>query len=294
MTRPLSFHELWDEWAAATHLDARDGGLTTGWPRLDHPTEGLGKPMRPGEVVQVAARTNTGKSWALLAIAQHQLQTREDLELLSVSLEMLHPEVTERLVANRLGRPPIRIREELLAGTLQREKVLELCPELSRFHNYDKPTSLEGIKNLVEGMRYLGHNLGVVLVDYMGLVRVDMGGSQYERVSHVARELKGLAQELQVLVLCASQIKRFSERGGPFSEPTLTDLRDSGAIEEAADRVLMFWRSKPETKPGEVASKNIMGKIEKNRHGPVGARTELYFDRGLRLREVPIMEGEFA
>jgi replicative DNA helicase len=122
------------------------------------------------------------------------------------------------------------------------------------------------------------HGLDLVVVDYLQLMSPDRGNKDSNRVYDVAeisRGLKALARELDIPVIALSQLSRSSEYR-ENNEPRLSDLRDSGAIEQDADVVIMLWRSTDVSL--DVAIETVHCKIAKHRNGPTG-RTELMFNR---------------
>ena len=120
------------------------------------------------------------------------------------------------------------------------------------------------------------HDVGLVIIDYLQLIRGNGStDNRVQEVSEISRNLKGMAKELNVPVLALSQLSRGIEMRGPAAKPKLSDLRESGSIEQDADVVMFIYR---EDKVKEDSDKKNIASImiEKHRNGPTGA-ADLYF-----------------
>src|SRR5262249_10290915 len=153
-------------------------------------------------------------------------------------------------------------------------KILEACQRLSQAPLYVDDSSDTGVLEVRAKARRLHHQveggLGLVIVDYLQLMRHEGHlDSRVEQVGQISRGLKGLARELGVPVIALWQLSRAVEQRGGEKKPILSDLRDSGAIEQDADVVMFIYREeyydKDSERPGEA---DII--IAKHRNGPVG------------------------
>jgi len=240
-------------------------GIATGFREIDGYTQGF----NPGDLVIVAARPSVGKTSLGLAIAYNI--AKRGTSALVFSLEM----DSKQIVARFLG---LNSRVDLLA--LRTGNIIDT----------DAATALIGLPILLDdtpgisimelrtkARRALAQtqgSLGVIVVDYLQLMRT--GEHEENRVQEIAtitRNLKSLARELGVVVIALSQLSRAAGDSG--SEPKLSTLRESGAIEQDADVVLMLWRDKEDQPAG--APKLIHGSVAKNRNGPTGL-FELFFE----------------
>jgi replicative DNA helicase len=254
----------------------------TGWPTIDAL---LGKPLRHSEVVLVAARTGVGKTWVLQAILENALDAKREEAGLLIQLEMPAFHMAERLVTHALSTSPGRARDRARID-LTVDEVLDKAPLLDRLgiveqtlHAYQIPLAIDAMEAAT------GRRPGIVAVDYIGLLR-GAGRSRYEIASEVSQQLKAISKRERILLLCAVQLSR--DAGDGSKRPNLDDLRDSGVIEEASDRVLGLWRPTPiedEDEPRIVAGVELGMIVLKNRFGPTGGEAKLSYDSSLRLVE---------
>ncbi len=242
-------------------------GTPSGFKDLDEKTGGF----QSGNLVIIAARPSMGKSALVANIAENAVLAKHAVALFS--LEMSESELAQRFVASQA-----RIKgEELRRGKVAEHrwpKILEACQRLAAAPLYIDDSSDTGVLEVRAKARRLHHQLegglGLVIVDYLQLMRHEgRVDGRVEQVSQISRGLKGLARELNVPVIALSQLSRGVEQRGGDKRPVLSDLRDSGAIEQDADLVMFIYRDeyydKESERPGEA---DII--IAKHRNGPVG------------------------
>ncbi len=252
--------ELVREYDAATHGGA--AGLRTGYPDLDRLLGGV----KAGQLIIIAARPAVGKTTLALNIAEHlALDKREPVAFFS--LEMTGPELLHRLTCSRA-----RVAGEKLvhglADDAERQRVIEAHAGIARapLHVCDRGgLTLAQLRGLA--MRLLQrHGIKILFVDYLGLLRTgERGRSRYEETSLLSAGLKALAKELSVPVVALCQLNRDTEREG--REPRLSDLRDSGTIEQDADAVLLLAPSSE----GAAEAEKVRAIVAKHRAGRVGS-----------------------
>lgn len=245
--------------------DLREGRsrlLKTGFRSLDAV---LGS-IRPGEVVVIAARPGAGKTALALALAVHA--AREGIASAFFSLEMHRAELLDRLLASRTEYPVGRLR----SGSLRPEDFPDLVAAgepLSKLPLaiFDGAQTLGTILSRIRREKAI-RGIGLVVLDYLGLIPPDPGSRapRWEQFANISRTLKLTALEMQTVLVSCVQLNRDADG----REPTLGNLRDSGSIEQDADRVLLLHRTRPESNEVQVI-------IAKNRHGPTG-RATLHFD----------------
>ena len=246
-------------------------GIPTGYIDLDRILNGL----KPQELILIAGRPGMGKTALMLGMLQN-LALGQDKRVAVFSLEMSEHELTNRMVARIVDVDT----QDLDRGKIDTDKhaaCQRAVGQLSQAEIFvnDKP-ALTPAEIRAESLRLsmLG-GLDAVMVDYVGLMRVPGAENRYREVSDAARQMKNLAKELQAPVILLSQLSRSVESRGE-KRPVLSDLRDSGELEEAADTVLMLYRD-DYYKEGDSLFPN-QGEviIAKQRHGPTG-RCDLYF-----------------
>lgn len=214
-------------------------GLPTGLPDLDRNILGLNK----GELILVAARPAMGKTSFAMNIAMH-VAKQSGQTVAVFSLEMSREQLVNRLLAGEALVPA----QNLLTGQLNTEewkRIASAAQVLSAtdMRIDDNPTL--SVSDMNAQCRRIG-NLGLVVVDYLQLMQ-SAGGRGYSNenrqqvVSDISRMLKIMAKELNIPVICLSQLSRASE-SRPNKRPVLSDLRESGAIEQDADVVIGLYR----------------------------------------------------
>jgi len=229
----------------------------------------LGGGLRPGQLVLLAARPSMGKSGLAMSIAYHLgVLKRQSVGI--VSLEMSEPELMERLLAIHTGINTQEIAQRMRRGDSQ---VVTALGDIA-----DAPIAIEDSAGLtVMDVRSKARRLATVrpldllIVDYLQLLMSDGKDSQNrnEEVSKISRSLKLLARELQCPVLALSQLSRAVE-GRSSKVPQLSDLRDSGALEQDADIVLFIYRGDVYAEAGAPRTNIAEIHLSKQRNGPLG------------------------
>jgi replicative DNA helicase len=221
----------------------------------------------PGELVVLAARPSIGKSALAAQIASHNAMRQRSVLL--VSLEMDAASIANRELAAEIGSEVRAIRNGVLTDQ-QRAEAERYAAELEGVPYeiyYGRNATVSRIRGLSRIIAAKPQGLALVVVDYLGLITAnDRRKPRWEQITEISGALKTLALELQVPILALSQLNRDAEN----RPPTLAQLRDSGAIEQDADVVMLLHR---ESRDAEEAELNIA----KNRNGATGAMT-LSFD----------------
>ena len=240
-------------------------GLPTGFVDLDYKTSGF----QNSDLILIAARPSMGKTAFTLNIAQY-MAVKKNITVAIFSLEMSKEQLVNRLLASES-----RVDSQTLrTGNLKDEdwtKLVEGADIIGRSHLIIDDTPGISVAEMRSKCRKykLEQNLGIIFIDYLQL----MGGSgrsdsRQQEISEISRSLKALARELNVPVVALSQLSRAVEQRTDH-RPILSDLRESGAIEQDADVVMFIYRddyyNKDTTKPG--VSEII---IAKQRNGPIG------------------------
>ncbi|HLI34337.1 MAG TPA: replicative DNA helicase [Terriglobia bacterium] len=248
-------------------FDRRQGvtGIETGFEVLDSMTSGL----QPGELIIIAARPSLGKTALALNMAAHAA-TQQKKTAAVFSLEMSKESLLIRLLCSE-GRIDSH---KLRTGFASQEDWAKMTKALGRLAEapiYIDDTPALSVMQIRAKARRLKAEKGLdlVIIDYLQLVT---GHGRFENrnqeVSYISRGLKGIAKELNVPVVALSQLSRAPE-AGKGREPQLSDLRDSGSIEQDADMVIFIHRGASEggfDEPGVVTELNI----GKQRNGPTG------------------------
>ncbi|XIF19371.1 MAG: replicative DNA helicase [Acetilactobacillus jinshanensis] len=255
-------------------------GLSTGYPAIDKLTTGFHK----GEFVIVAARPAMGKTTFALNVAQN-VATNTGKTVAVFSLEMGSESLVDRMICAQGNIKAGHLRTGKLT-TGDWKNVVAAVGSLSGTNVYIDDTPGINISSILARSRRLAEekkNLGLIVVDYLQLVEGNDKESRQQEVSEVSRQLKKLAKELNVPVLALSQLSRSVEQRED-KRPVLSDIRESGSIEQDADIVSFLYRKdyyerdkdvgnpknpNPKPKTGNDASDTEFI-IEKNRSGPRG------------------------
>jgi replicative DNA helicase len=251
----------------ASRHKGRVNGVPTGFTDLDTKLTGL----HGGELILIAARPAMGKTALVLNIAHH-VAVREKIPVAIFSLEMSK----ESLVSRIISLDSMVEAQSIRTGNIRDEdwvKIIESTDNISRASLIIDDNGGITMPELRSKCRKLKHteNIGLVILDYLQLVnKSGHVESQQQFVSDVSRALKGIARELNIPVIALSQLNR-SVDSRPDHRPVLSDLRDSGAIEQDADVVMFIYRDdyyNPDTeKPG--VAEVIVAKQRNGSTGPV-------------------------
>jgi replicative DNA helicase len=241
-------------------------GCATGMKSLDKMLSGLQKE----NLIILAARPSMGKSSLGINIAQHAAVS-DKVGVALFSLEMGKESIVDRMISAQGNIDNWRI----TTGNLEQEdfeKYSVAAGELAEAPVFIDDTPGIGVMEMRTKARRLQveHDIGLIVVDYLQLVRGRNLESRVQEVSEISQGLKNLARELKVPVLALSQLSRAVEQRGGDKKPQLSDLRDSGSIEQDADVVMFLHR------PDEDDRENYRLLIAKHRNGPTG-EIPLYF-----------------
>ncbi len=252
-------------------------GVSTGFFDLDKKLSGL----QPADLVIIAARPSMGKTALMLNIAEH-IALREKKAVGIFSLEMSKDQLVERMLSSLMGIDSWKLR----TGKLTNEDfgaMAEVMDKLSTSRIFIDDSADSNMLEIRTRCRRLQaeHGLDILFVDYLQLLKVSnsvaFAGNRVLEISEISRSLKIIARELNIPVVALSQLSRAVE-SRPDKHPQLSDLRDSGSIEQDADVVAFLYRDDyyyPETseRPGII---EIV--ISKHRNGPTG-KVELAFKK---------------
>ena len=242
-------------------------GIPTGFIDLDYKLSGL----QPSDLVLVAARPSMGKTAFVLNIAQY-MAFKKDKGVAIFSLEMSKEQLVNRLFSLESQVDAQALRTGNMKDS-DWEKLIEGAGIIGKSNLIIDDTPGISVSELRSKCRKykLEHGLDIVIIDYLQLMTGSVGKnseSRQQEISEISRSLKGLARELNVPVVALSQLSRAVE-ARPDKRPMLSDLRESGAIEQDADVVMFIYRDEYYNKDSEF-KKQAEIIIAKQRNGPVG------------------------
>lgn len=242
-------------------------GIPTGFIDLDYKLSGL----QPSDLVLIAARPSMGKTAFVLNIAQY-VAFRKEKGVAVFSLEMSKEQLVNRLFALESQVDSQALRTGNLKDS-DWEKLIEGAGIIGRSNLIIDDTPGISVSELRSKCRKykLEHDIQLVIIDYLQLMSGSVGGradSRQQEISEISRSLKALAREMNVPVVALSQLSRAVE-SRPDKRPMLSDLRESGAIEQDADVVMFIYRDEYYNKDSEY-KKQAEIIIAKQRNGPIG------------------------
>jgi replicative DNA helicase len=251
-------------------------GVSSGFKDLDEMTSGF----QPADLIIVAARPSMGKTALCLNVAAHA--AHEGTGVAVFSLEMSKEALVQRLLCAEAWVDSQRVRKGMLSDA-DFAKLARAAGVLASSPMWidDTPSvTLLEIRAKARRLR-MENEIGLVIVDYLQLMRSPQySENRVQEISDISRSLKALARELELPVIALSQLSRASEQRGGERKPILSDLRDSGAIEQDADLVLFIHRPEMYEGPLDKDGNSLEGKAEvmlaKHRNGPTGS-LELHF-----------------
>jgi replicative DNA helicase len=254
-------------------------GVASGFKDLDDLTSGFQR----SDLIIVAARPSMGKTAFCLNIAAHAA-IEDEVGIALFSLEMSKESLVQRLLSSEAWVDSQKVRR----GGLRDSDFTNLAKAAGRLHScpmwIDDTPSLSLLEMRSKARRLKAQNeVGLIIVDYLQLMRApEKAENRVQEISEISRSLKALARELETPVVALSQLSRATEQRGGDRRPILSDLRDSGAIEQDADVVIFIHRPEMYKTPEESRAEGLEGKAEvivgKQRNGPTGT-VELFFHK---------------
>ncbi len=244
-------------------------GLPSGLSDLDNLTLGF----QPSDLIILAARPSVGKTSLGLNIARN-VAIKADCTVIIFSLEMSREQVAQRLLCSESAINSQKLRSGFISGDDEWRRLSIALGRLGEAKIFIDDTPGISVMELRAKARRVKaeHGMGLVVIDYLQLMRARKQENRQQEISEISRSLKGLARELNVPVIAMSQLSRAVEQRQD-RRPMLSDLRESGAIEQDAD-VVMFLYTDPELEQSNAIELNVA----KQRNGPTGS-IKLFFSR---------------
>jgi replicative DNA helicase len=266
-------------------------GVPTGLTKLDEMTAGL----QPSDLILIAGRPSMGKTAFALSIAQH-VGIKLHMKVLVLSLEMSSQQLVQRMLSSEGRVDSLSVR----TGRLQAQDWHRLTSAAGRLSEapifIDDSPGLSVLEVRAKARRMKAeHGLDVIVIDYLQLMRgrANLDNRQQE-ISEISRSLKALAKELNVPVVALSQLSRAIETRGDNS-PRLSDLRESGALEQDADVIMFLHRPSFYSKDAmeEEARKTAEVHIGKQRNGPTGKIEVAFLSQYARFENLASGDRQF-
>lgn len=252
--------------------------IPSGFGTLDNYITGLNK----SDFILIGARPAMGKTSFALNLAQN-VSMLAGKKCLVFSLEMTKEQLAERLLSARAGVPS----QKLKTGELTDDEWVRLGNAAGEYENVElylddtASITVPEIKSRVQRLK----NVDIIIIDYLGLIQsATRKENRVQEVSEITRNLKMLAKELEIPVICCAQLSRGTEGRGKSHKPQLSDLRESGSIEQDADIVMFLYREDyyrnevDEDKQDDIDANATELIVAKNRHGATGS-IKMTFDK---------------
>ena len=297
--RPRDFihiRDLLDRYIEESELvpHALEGGVVkTGYYAIDDILGGLQR----SDMIVVAARPSLGKTSLALGMARNTA-VMQGAHVAIFSLEMAREQLVQRLLASESGVDSKRLRLGQQTEAEER-RVMEATGVLSEASIYVDDSPVLRVVEMRSKARRLHYERGIdlVIVDYMQLMRGNSSEGRVQEIGDISRSLKELARELDVPVIAISQLSRAPE-SRPSHRPQLSDLRESGSIEQDADIVMFIYRddmyftkeewlrNHPDKEPSAYPKGIAEIIVAKHRNGPVGTVTLRFRDKNVRFEDI--------
>lgn len=272
-----SLEEAFERIEKLSRQEGDTRGVPSGFIKIDEILSGFQK----SDLILLAARPSMGKSSLAFNIAEN-VAVEKNIPVGIFSLEMSNDQIIDKLLSSTSGVNLWKIRNGKLATkgkTNDYTRIQEAMNELSDAPIYIEDKSSFNIMQMKAMARRLQaeNGLGLIIIDYLQLIQPrSNANSMVQQMTEISRSLKGLAKELNIPVIALSQLSRAVEKRTP-QIPRLSDLRETGALEQDADVVLLLYRE--DYYRDDTERKNITDIIiAKHRNGPTG-RIQLYFDK---------------
>jgi replicative DNA helicase len=290
--------------SAYTTIEERynNKGQLTGTPTAYYDLDAMTNGLQKSDLIILAARPAMGKTSFALNIAQN-VALKANVPVAIFSLEMSKDQLTQRLLCAEAEVDTQRLK----TGNMQAKDWEKLAGAMEKFHQcpatiYIDDTAGVTITDLRAKCRRLAmaeKNLGLIVIDYLQLIEGTGREDRLQQISGISRGLKILAKELNIPIIALSQLSRAVE-GRQDKRPQLSDLRDSGSIEQDADIVMFIYRDEyyrnAESEEDEVEKATNKGEAEiiiaKHRNGPVGT-VKLLFQSNITKFKNPIKTDVF-
>ena len=264
-------------------IDARctskhPSGVLSGLYEVDSLTSGF----QPQELIILAARPSQGKTAFAINIAENA--SKSGVTTLVFSIEQRNTELYQRMLCGNSGVGSQRVREGKLSGDdvsklIAADAAIRGLPILISDDCSIKAREIATVSR----REMFRHKIGMIIIDYLQLVDPDdLRSPRHEQVASMSRSFKRLARELNIPVVCLAQLNRNVDNRGKGATPLLSDLKESGAIEQDADTVIFLHRVRQEPDPHEPVEPTKLI-VAKQRNGPTGVRAIMYRKATLRF-----------
>lgn len=265
-------------------------GLPSGFKELDKLTQGFQK----SDLIILAGRPSMGKTALSLNLALNCIK-RAELPVLFCSLEMSKEQIIYRLLSSETGINQMKLRSGQLTNNdwIKLNKIIRIVAKLPFFIDDTSDLSIQDIRSKIKAILLEQSQLGLVIIDYLQLMQNVEGKSvnRAQELSQITRSLKRLAREFNIPIIALSQLSRNVDNRID-QRPILSDLRESGSIEQDADLVLMLYRTKAMMQSNDINQLKSTSLtlteliLAKHRNGPLGNLKLKFNENRLQFNEL--------
>ena len=249
-------------------LNPKLPGLSSGFPSLDQFLQGFQK----SDLIIIAGRPSSGKTALSLTFALNIIQN-SGLPVIFFSLEMSKEQIMYRILSSETTIPQIKLKNGQLDQNdwVKLTKVIKIVAKLPFFIDETTSLSIQDLRLKLKAILLKQSKIGVVIIDYLQLMETSNSktANRVQELSYITRSLKNLSKEFNIPIIALSQLSRNVDNRMD-QKPILSDLRESGSIEQDADLVLMLSRSKISNMNQKMKSSITDLIIAKQRNGPIG------------------------
>lgn len=259
-------------------------GLSTGFSNLDSLTQGFHK----SDLIIIAGRPSMGKTALSLNIALNSIKVSR-LPVLFFSLEMSKEQIMYRILSSETGVNQVRLKNGKLYENDWKKlnKIIKIISKLPFFIDDSSNLSIQDIRLKIKTIIAEQTQIGLVIIDYLQLMQsLNLNyGNRVQELSQITRSLKNLAREFNIPIVALSQLSRNVDNRID-QKPILSDLRESGSIEQDADIVLMLYRTKTNTQYEDKQLPITELIVAKQRNGPTGAVRLIFKENQIKFLEL--------
>ena len=264
-------------------LNPKLPGLSSGFSNLDSLTQGFQK----SDLIIIAGRPSIGKTALSLNIALNSLKISQ-LPIVFFSLEMSQEQIMYRLLSMETNINQLRLKNGNLYQNdwIKLNKVIKIISKLPIFIDGTATLTVQDIRSKLKTVLLEQTKLGLVIIDYLQLMQSSdvKNGNRVQELSQITRSLKNLAREFHIPIIALSQLSRNVDNRLD-QKPILSDLRESGSIEQDADLVLMLYRKKGVSFNSNEISSNTELIVAKHRNGPIGTIQLMFHENQTKFFE---------
>ena len=249
-------------------LNPKLPGLSSGFKNLDRLTQGFQK----SDLIILAGRPSVGKTALSLTLALNIIRNSR-LPVIFFSLEMSKEQIMYRILSLETTITQIKLKNGQLEQNdwIKLTKIIKIIAKLPFFIDESTPLSIQDLRLKIRAVLLKQTHIGTIIIDYLQLMQISESkiGNRVQELSYITRSLKNLSKEFNIPIIALSQLSRNVDNRID-QKPILSDLRESGSIEQDADVVLMLYRNKSLTQSQDIGSSTTELIIAKHRNGPIG------------------------